>query len=535
MLTAGVRRRRMWGPRMALLACLAFLGSLPAVGAEYHVAPNGSRANKGTATSPWSLRAANATVGPGDVVVLHGGTYKASIQPGRNGAPRRPIKYRAAAGQTPIITGVKTAIDISEKSHIVVEGITVRDVGRFLFAQGASHLTVRRCRFDKATKWESCRLRTMGDYFTLADCVITKGSDSVMLEGGSHHLIEGNTFHTASHTCLVLMGVQRSVIRNNRLANPIQKCSEVFTTRARRKIPKRLSEHNLIEGNVFGPTSSSGIQYAGNRSILRRNIFRGCKTGMSWSNYVSRTDYPEAWYNTGNRFYHNVLYGNRTGVLLVTDKRSPKAHGKDMEFGDNVMMSNVLYRNRADRGEKCSQTVQIAFDWDAVPQDASVFYNDILGGRPGQEALYFCDARHGRRRRHAESLPLRTWQAFYPQHARHNIEAAPKFVDPEKGDFRLQPGSPCIDAGGPLTKTRSAGSGKVIPVVDALFFCDGHNVVEGDVVRVGPQRVKIVKVDYQANTLSVDRRISWQKGVPVTLDYHGKGPDMGAFEFRGKP
>jgi len=510
-------------------------GGAWAIAAEYHVSPTGNRAGKGTVASPCSLRAANAAVRPGDVVILHGGTYKTPIQPRTSGAAGKVVQYVAARGEIPLVTAIDTAIDISGKSHIAVEGISVRDVGRFLFAQGASHLTVRRCRFDKATKWESCRLRTMGDYFTLTDCVITKGSDSVMVEGGSHHLIEGNTFHTASHTCLVLMGVQRSVIRNNRLENPIQKCFEVFATRARRKIPKRLSEYNLIEGNVFGPTSSSGIQYAGNRSILRRNTFRGCKTGMSWSNYVSKTDYPEAWYNTGNRFYHNVLYGNRTAVLLVTDKRSRKAHGKDMEFGDNVMMNNILCRNRANRGEKCKETVQIAFDWDAVPQDAGVFHNDILGGRPGQEALYFCDARRGRRRHHAESLPLRTWQTFYPQHAHHNIEVAPKFIDPGKNDFRLQPGSPCIDVGGSLTRTKSAGSGKVVPILDALFFCDGHGVVEGDVIRVGTQRVKVIKVAYEANSLTVGHEIQWQTGASVTLDYHGKGPDMGVFEFKGEP
>lgn len=104
-------------------------------------------------------------------------------------------------------------------------------------------------------------------------------------------------------------------------------------------------------------------------------------------------------------------------------------------------------------------------------------------------------------------------------------------MDAEKRDFHLKAGSPCIDAGAPLTQTRSAGRGAVVEVEDALFFSDGCGLVEPDVIRVGGQRARVVKVDFAGNRLETDRELSWDAGQPVTLDYAGKAPDMGAFEF----
>jgi hypothetical protein len=43
--------------------------------------------------------------------------------------------------------------------------------------------------------------------------------------------------------------------------------------------------------------------------------------------------------------------------------------------------------------------------------------------------------------------------------------------------------------------------------------------------------VKVVKVEVEGNRLEVDRVVSWEAGQPVTLDYVGEAPDMGAFEF----
>ncbi len=146
------------------------------------------------------------------------------------------------------------------------------------------------------------------------------------------------------------------------------------------------------------------------------------------------------------------------------------------------------------------------------------------------EAFYFCDAVYLKppepRRRSAQSSQKR-----YGQWASGNVDVDPQFRDAAKGDFRLKAASPCVDAGRALTATRSAGRGTRVQVADALFFTAGYRLIAPDVIRVGRHRVKIVSIDYDAHTISLADDISWQARAPVSLDYTGKAPDIGAFEL----
>jgi len=77
-----------------------------------------------------------------------------------------------------------------------------------------------------------------------------------------------------------------------------------------------------------------------------------------------------------------------------------------------------------------------------------------------------------------------------------------------------------------------AGSGNQIQVKDAGYFCDGWGITDGDIIRVASQKpAKIVRIDYDNNILIIDQSLNWQQGDPVSLNYFGEAPDIGAYEY----
>jgi hypothetical protein len=92
-----------------------------------------------------------------------------------------------------------------------------------------------------------------------------------------------------------------------------------------------------------------------------------------------------------------------------------------------------------------------------------------------------------------------------------------------------------IDAGAFLARAATSGNGTLLPVNDARYFRDNYGItaVTGDRVQLAGQseRATIVGVDYNANTLTLDRALTWSANQGVSLAYQGTAPDIGAYEF----
>jgi len=108
----------------------------------------------------------------------------------------------------------------------------------------------------------------------------------------------------------------------------------------------------------------------------------------------------------------------------------------------------------------------------------------------------------------------------------------PEFGDAVGHDFSLNDTSPCIDAGDWLTFTVGGGTGTTITLDDASYFTDGYGMISGDLICINNDyNLMITDVDYTANTITVDRSITWVDGENVSLTYNGISLDIGAEEY----
>ena len=70
----------------------------------------GSDENDGSINLPYKTiqKAAKVAVA-GDVVTIHGGTYRETIEPSDSGSPGKPIVFQASEGETPTTSGCERA------------------------------------------------------------------------------------------------------------------------------------------------------------------------------------------------------------------------------------------------------------------------------------------------------------------------------------------------------------------------------------------------------------------------------------------
>jgi hypothetical protein len=229
----------------------------------------------------------------------------------------------------------------------------------------------------------------------------------------------------------------------------------------------------------------------------------------------------------GNRLYHNTFLDNGTdetnayaSAVMITNWGQSQVN-----ISDNVLKNNIICRNNA---QKHQLFFYIFPDW----QFGEQFYRSYMvsGNVVNQRPLMDVIGLEGSQR-------IGHYQQRYSNFVRDNMEAEPLFVDKAAGNYRLKDGSPGIDAGVPLTKTKTGGNGTVVSVEDASYFSDGFGLVAGDQVKIGANPpVEVVDVNVDRDTLTFARTIRWSQGDAVYLgEFNGRAPDIGAYESSGAP
>ncbi len=497
----------------------------------------------GNATAYRNIAGAAAAARPGDNVVIRGGTFTEPLVVPQSGTADKPITYRNYNAETVVIQGDLTpAIDISGREYVVLHGLSVSKVVRFMYARKANHNTIQNCAFAEAQ--DSGGSAKTGLFFEEAignrivgNTIDDTTADSLSLVASDDNIIEGNSFRKAAHTLWTIKCGNRNVLRNNYFHNELQKIGEIYDcdgvgfdhqiTRA------NATKGNLVEGNTFAFVPSSGdaspfagIQYAAQDGIIRNNIFFD-HVGPA----LDLTLYGgEAAFNTNNHVYANVFARSSFAGVSIA--------GSGGSMQGNVLKNNVLAASvfvASDTrwswytGELAGKPVQIM----TGRLDGFVFEgNNIFGG--GADVPYTVTFGDRTSNSNPPQHPLSFWQTNHPALFVGNVEVAPSFVNDVAHDYHLATGSALIDAGVFLTRVALPSGGTTLTVADTGYFFAGSAVTAdlGDEIQLegATATARVLGVDAQARTLTLDQPLQATTGQGVALRYSGARPDIGAFE-----
>jgi hypothetical protein len=527
--------------------------AITAAAADYYVDPNkGADANDGSISAPWRhLSHAGRRLRPGDTVYLRAGTYSDdSLFTTTDGTEDAPITICAVSGEKAVLTGkgIYDQIMHLNNDHYVISGLTFEDTRCYnvLYVNSSEHVTIRNCRFSKQTG--TMILARGGGYHTIEKNTFdTTGSpqgpgsgDHIYVAGSHHNLIQENRFIRAGHAACdqIESGDLRShhnILRNNVVEQHWGGGFYVI----------RGSSRSLLENNRIYYAGKemeypkAGFQLAADDNIVRFNVVAetGARphshNGMTIAGYrFSGIDQ----HARNNAVYNNVFYKVGRAAIAVSQRQACQVTG-------NKTFNNIVYHGRVggphepwwpDGNYYLTFETYHAFadnKWKAFPNDNFFHHNLILhadphGDHPGEDPVVFCEPE-------GWGHCLEWVEANFPRHFHHNLQQNPRFVNAEGRDFRLRGDSPAIDRGGFLTRTTAASQAATqVPVTDASLFCDGWGRIEGDLVRVGknPPR-RLIRADYDRNTLVLESPVSFAADTPVSLPYHDAAPDMGAIEF----
>lgn len=514
---------------------LTMLNFNSVIAKEFFISPGGDDNNPGTVRLPWkTINKANQLLQPGDIVYLRQGRYQETIAPINDGTQQAPIVYSGYGHEVAVIHSRPNGAYMSGRSYIIIEKLHFENCNYFIrsYPDGFDHCIIRECIMNRQTGWCGIEIgdgssfnKILNNYIASAgiegDCIHI-GKDEIGEQfGAQYNLVANNECFGALHGGICCAGdkTQFNIIRNNYVHDI---GDNAIATGA-------FAQWTLIEGNrIYNPGTdydgASAMQIRSENTIIRFNIMyrdsdQDIENGAAALVLQSTRELPFVRYN---KIYHNVIYnfGQENtqwhGVQLAD-------FNAEIQFGPNIFKNNIIYKN----GRSKEIGYQVAYTRSTTTPPVDRFEGNLIRQEKADETvIYFFEYNRAK-------LTLQQAIQQYPTiFLASNIDASPLFIAEQDYDFRLQETSPCIDAGSFLTRTTSAGSGDIIPVADAGYFCDGWRVAEADLIKIGQRPpVQIVAVDYFRHLITINKSIDWQPGEPVSLSYDGAAPDIGAFEY----
>jgi hypothetical protein len=471
---------------------------------EYYINPlAGNDLNDGSAGFPWkTLSHGFSVIQPGDVLSLFDGNYQPfSDIPG--GTPGLPVTIKSADGHRARITNpnINNGILITN-NYVIIDGLEIGPVKSNGVNIQANYVIVRNCIIHDTGLALKANTSYVNHHILMEYCSIYNFSDiGIFPDAVDKMIIRNNVMYNSQSVMMDPGGVQEMLIENNFVINP----------------GKPLGALKIRWGNVedvSGPNC--------NGAIVRNNIFL---EGDKYNLLLASAN--------GAMVYNNVMINNMLNGSLeravVYMQRDPADINEGKPLGPNqrnVLKNNIFQVNGAD-SETWMHHALIEAREDMVDDiKTNEFDNNLYYKSPGKlyivsgTELFMEDEVNG----WGEQFDLNSIVGHSPElQIKDSLESV--------YDFMPAPSSPVIDSGSQLTVTLGSGSSDVIPVEDSRYFYSGHGMISGDAIIIGTQdTATVIDRDIIANTITLNKVMTWAEGDSVSLLYSGTAPDIGVFE-----
>jgi hypothetical protein len=428
--------------------------------------------------TPWAtIGMFNAVATAGDHVNLKGTFsvgYTTGIRPAGSGTATNKIVYRNWLGYSATVSydsgDPAVALWLNGRSHVACDGIAIGLSGSRYVHQmgggGASNNWFLRCDISggslNCNGAPDCKVYET----TFHDIGARDGNtgDGVFVQNGSHRFaFVGNNVVRCGHAAGTISyqgsgeaSCDDCVFSYNQVNNTWAG-GFIFNG----KTVRVLCEHNDIWASAtvtggFSIGSKMGIEIQGVDGIYRRNrIWGGGGTGIQLQAYV---------YNgfeqvcTGNRVYHNVIHGNNSRPIDLFVNLSSMTWSQN---ANNIIENNVCWGNHTETYESdlygisgglYYHVVFVVSNGSTAP-DASLNGNIIRNNLMSRVASGTSFARVIN-----TNFTLESFQSTYAACVANLTGQDPLFVSESAPDYRLQAGSPCINAGAVISGQSYLGS-----------------------------------------------------------------------------
>jgi hypothetical protein len=432
----------------------------------YYVSPQGSNDGDGSIHGPWrTIQKAADTARAGDTVFLRDGTYFEIVSLKNCGTEGNPITFRTYPGERACIDGAGKGgwygnVTIQGTDHLRLVDLEIRNnpIGWGVLIEHG--------RDDPGDSATGIDVEGVHIHHT--------GAEAIQIRGNAKHIkVSRCTVHDAPRTS----GIDIYQWGGGRPSHiTVRGCQAYgypgFAGIASEQADHLIIEHNTSRENKLGLDIGSGA-----RNLIRHNVISACETGIALSSnsdsevcgnvicdIQNEAMYAYYWSEHGepharNRWLNNTVRNAGFGVFESNQKGS---RGRAGSSADHHYLNNLFINIGLHGSHRTSfffqGTIGLRFENNTIYMNPHHHALEFVYGSRNAEVRNNIISVAGRGQPfilEASSNPGSTVEGNCYHNrdgravgvGRHDINEDPKFLDPERDDFRLPPSSPCIGAG----------------------------------------------------------------------------------------